>query len=310
MIKSILMASVAAIALTAAPVGVNLMAAGGAGIQSAQAEEGGSKGGQGGKGYRGGRGEKGGSSDHDSDSHGGVDVDESEGHTDHDDGSDHGSKGKKGSGGSGSDHAEGDDHSHDDGGEDGADHGGKGSTSGAEGRGGNAQRDFESGDSRSGGRPVWAQEGIPEVELGRLNVVRGPGTVLDHAVTEALSNLTTERAALYSMSAEEFAALVANDYDNVDRIDSPLENIGLYRDLMKTGAVPPGVTPVTTLDLAAILFGGASDKTIPVTADRVLAINTILGVPALSEADTQALAAKAETVRAGILTGHGEEDDH
>ena len=30
-----------------------------------------------------------------------------------------------------------------------------------------------------GGKPAWAQEGIPEVELGRLNVARSPDKVLD-----------------------------------------------------------------------------------------------------------------------------------
>lgn len=298
--KKVLMASVAAIALAATPAGLSQLAAGKLSFAAAQADEGGS-GGQGGKGYRGGRGEKGGSGGHDSESHDGVDVDE--GH-DHDDGADHGSKGK-GSGGSGGDHADGEDHEHDD---NGAEHGGKGGSAGAEGRGGNARRDFQSDDTRGGGQPVWAQEGIPEVELGRLNVVRAPGNVLDHAVAEALSNLSSAQADNYSLSAEQFAALVATDYDNVDRIDSPLENIGLYRDLMKSGSIPPGVNPATTLDLAAILFGSASDKTIPVTAERVLAINTILGVPALSDADTQVLANKANAVRAGILTGHGEEE--
>lgn len=302
--KSILMASVAAVALVAAPVKLAHVAFGGVSASSAFAEEGGSSGGQGGKGYRGGRGEKGGSGGHESESADGVDVDESH---DHEDGEDHGSKGK-GRGGSGG-HAEGEDGGHDDEGHDeGGEHGGKGGSAAASGRGGNASRDSESAETSHGGKPVWAQEGIPEVELGRLNVVRAPGNVLDHAVDEALSSFTSDQAAVYNLTAEEFANLVATDYDNVTRIDSPLENLGLYRDLLNSGAVPPGVTPATTLDLAAIYFGSASDKTIPVTADRVLAINTILGVPALSEADTQVLASKADAVRAGILTGHGDEE--
>lgn len=43
-----------------------------------------------------------------------------------------------------------------------------------------------------GGKPVWAQEGIPEVELGRLSVARSPDKVLDKALAEAVASLTPE----------------------------------------------------------------------------------------------------------------------
>ena len=33
----------------------------------------------------------------------------------------------------------------------------------------------------TGGRPVWAKEGIPAVELGRLSVARAPAHVIDKA---------------------------------------------------------------------------------------------------------------------------------
>ena len=67
-----------------------------------------------------------------------------------------------------------------------------------------------------------------------------------------------------------------------------------------------GVTPASALDLAAILLGSASDKTITVSNDTVFAVNTILQLPTLSDADLAILAAKAEAVRATILKGHGE----
>jgi len=38
-----------------------------------------------------------------------------------------------------------------------------------------------------GGKPFWAQEGIPELELGRLSVVRSPDQVLQRAFVEALN---------------------------------------------------------------------------------------------------------------------------
>ncbi|MCP5373475.1 MAG: hypothetical protein H6907_17235 [Hyphomicrobiales bacterium] len=158
-----------------------------------------------------------------------------------------------------------------------------------------------------GGKPVWAQEGIPEVELGRLNVARAPAHVLDSAVEEALKNFdTATMESFYELTAEAAANLLETDYDNVVRIDSPLENLGLYRDLLTSGTSPlPGVTPASTLDLAAILLGSASDKTVAVTTDTVIAINTIFGLT-MSEADVAAVADMAEDVRAAINTGHGE----
>lgn len=157
-----------------------------------------------------------------------------------------------------------------------------------------------------GGKPVWAQEGIPEVELGRLNIVRSPSHVIDQAVAEAIKNFTPSMVAFYDMTAEAAANLLTTAYDTVVRIDSPLENIGLYRDLLTKGSTGlPGVTGASTLDLAAILLGSASDKTITVTTDTVTAINTILGIT-MSDADVAIVAEKAEIVRSAILTGHGE----
>lgn len=157
-----------------------------------------------------------------------------------------------------------------------------------------------------GGKPVWAQEGIPETELGRLNIVRSPTHVIDKAVAEAISNFTPSMVAFYDMTAEAAANLLSTAYDTVTRIDSPLENIGLYRDLLTKGSTGlPGVTGASTLDLAAILLGSASDKTIAVSTDTVVAINTVLGIT-MSDADVATLAAKAEAVRSAILTGHGE----
>src|SRR5512135_3649841 len=41
-----------------------------------------------------------------------------------------------------------------------------------------------------GGKPVWAQEGIPsDLELGRLSVVRAPSHVIDKSLASALTAL-------------------------------------------------------------------------------------------------------------------------
>lgn len=172
----------------------------------------------------------------------------------------------------------------------------------------------------TGGRPNWAAEGIPEIELGRLNVARAPASVLNHAFSEVAANWPSTSntvitlndgqqltvAQLYSKPAVEFARIVQNNYQAIVRIDSPLENLSLLKDVRTNNAtVLTGVTPASLTDLAAIFLGSASDKTIPVTADTVTAINTILGLPAMTPEQAAALAAEADAVRSAISIGHG-----
>jgi len=162
------------------------------------------------------------------------------------------------------------------------------------------------GASSRGGRPVWAQEGIPAVELGRLSVVRSPDHVIDKALTEVLKNFNpAASAALYSMSAEQFSAYIKANWDTAPKIDSPLENLGLFKDLLSDGQTRlSGVTPASKVDLAAIFLGAASDKNLPVSSDTVIAVTKIMGLT-LSDGEVNSLATKAETARQAILEGHG-----
>jgi hypothetical protein len=66
----------------------------------------------------------------------------------------------------------------------------------------------------------------------------------------------------------------------------------------------PGVTPASTNDLAAIAIASASDKSIPVTNETVIALSTILGLNVLAS-DVPTIAAAAELVRLAIVAGHG-----
>jgi len=164
-----------------------------------------------------------------------------------------------------------------------------------------------SGDVTHGGKPIWAQEGIPEVELGRLSVARSPSHVLQKALDETLANYTTDMDSLYTLTAEQAAALLKTQYDTVVRIDSPLENLALYQELLADGSTQLPVTPASRNDLAAILLGSASDKTVPITEDTVKAVSIILGVQDnLTASDITEIATKAEDVRAAISEGHGE----
>jgi len=164
-----------------------------------------------------------------------------------------------------------------------------------------------------GGRPVWAQEGIPEVELGRLNMGRAPAFVLARALDEAALRYDPETmSTFYGLDAESAAALLGSDYPNVVRLDSPQQNLALYRDVMMDFPQPllPGLQPASQLDLAAIYLGSASDKAIPITAESVIAINRILGLVPMEANEQAALALKADTVRIGLATGHGHDSGH
>lgn len=221
----------------------------------------------------------------------------------HDDGGQGGPR--RGQGGGGHEDGSHDDGGHDEGGHEG---GGRHGGSGGSGHGGSGQGAGQgsgkgSGGGNAGGRPPWAQEGIPEVELGRLNVARSPDRVLDRALAEALASFTPEMAAFYSQPLDEVIVRLSTEFESLSYIDSPLQNLALFKGVLEGSTSLPGVSsPPGTL--AAIFLGTASDKTIAISTDTVRAVTTILGVP-LSEGAVATLAAQAEAVRIAILAGHG-----
>jgi hypothetical protein len=159
--------------------------------------------------------------------------------------------------------------------------------------------------SSGGGKPTWSQEGIPEVELGRLNVARSPEHVLDQAYEEALASISPEMVSFYNMSLDSVIEELSLNWDNVTFIDSPLQNLALLQATLdgKTPLSSDGVTNDADT-LAAVFLGAASDKTVPISTDTVIAVTQILGVP-VTGAAAEDLAADAEAVRIAILAGHG-----
>lgn len=125
----------------------------------------------------------------------------------------------------------------------------------------------------NGGRPVWAQGGIPEVELGRLNAARAPGFVLERALEKAHEEMTANPEG---------------------EIHSPPQNIALYREAVLNG----------DLDKAASFLGSAAEKRMPITGEMVEALNIILAV---SVPDNQAMANEADQIRQAILEAHDAE---
>jgi hypothetical protein len=225
----------------------------------------------------------------------------------HDDGSGH-EGGPHGPGGPGSGHdGEGGHDGGPGGGHDGGGHDGGSGGQGPGGPGGSAGAGSGSGHGASGrgGRPPWAAEGIPNVELGRLNVSRSPVQVLDRAFVEALASITPEMVDFYNQDLSEIIADLSLNWGSVSFIDSPVQNLALLRDALAGGSALAGLGVTTdTFTLMAVYLGTAADKNIPITTETALAVSIILG-NALSPAEAAELAAAAEQVRIAILAGHG-----
>lgn len=213
----------------------------------------------------------------------------------------------KGPGGSGG-HEDG---GHEEGGDEGSGHGG-GHEGGGEGSGGQGNGQGSQGQGGEGGRgggtqgrPPWAKEGLPEVELGRLNVARSPEQVISRAYYEALSSFTQQKADFYSLSLVRMIEELSLNRANVSMIDSPLQNLALFRDALDGTSVLRTVGVNTANEtLLAVFLGTAADKTVPISTDTVIALTTIMGQP-ISAARASAIAESAERIRIAILAGHG-----
>ena len=156
-----------------------------------------------------------------------------------------------------------------------------------------------------GGKPVWAQEGIPEVELGRLSVARSPEHVLQRAFDESLASMSPEMIDFYSLSLSEMIDELSLNWDNITILDSPLQNLSLFKDALDGTSTLTSIGVTNTNDtLLAVFLGVASDKTVAISPDTVTAITTIFGMP-MSDAEAAALAADAEAIRIAVLAGHG-----
>ncbi len=171
------------------------------------------------------------------------------------------------------------------------------------------------GTDRTRGKPAWAQEGIPVVELGRLNVARAPGSLLDKQLIEALATLNTivgaSGTSIYE--ASNLSAAIAQITTDALRVDSPLANLALLKDFLSDGVLDgnyvtsDGTTnmvldpAMTDAEFVAVLLGSASDKIVEISKDTVTALETILG---LEMGDDAAIATMADDVREAILYAH------
>lgn len=126
------------------------------------------------------------------------------------------------------------------------------------------------------------------------------------AYDEALATISPAMVDFYNQSLDQMIYDLSINWDTVSIIDSPLQNLALLEDALDGNLAALNALGITNdvETLMASFLGTASDKTVPITTDTVIAVTTILGAP-VTGAEAQALAADAESVRVAILAGHG-----
>ena len=123
-----------------------------------------------------------------------------------------------------------------------------------------------------------------EVEFGRINEARSPAAVFESQLEDVIIKLATAD----STSLDPAGRMVASSCVEVDEkivitststIDSPLQNLAVYRELMLKGTIgvdlPQGAD---IFDTAARGLGVASDKGGSVNKDMVAYLNMLMGL--------------------------------
>jgi hypothetical protein len=153
------------------------------------------------------------------------------------------------------------------------------------------------------GNLLNAELAVP-VELSRLNVGRSPVTVLASQYEEALNSINSADA----ITLDAAGRIVLTKDGVSSAIDSPLENLALYKEIITTGtitgltdtakakidssgsanliAIADGSFTSADLPAAASFLGAASDKTTKVTVDTIVYMNSILGINTKSDSGT------------------------
>jgi hypothetical protein len=111
------------------------------------------------------------------------------------------------------------------------------------------------------------------VEFGRLSVGRSP----DRVLAKQLADVSTLLATDTSLTLDASGRIVVNDA----ALDSPLQNLAIYQQLLEQGTLTGATLPIGGLDfmeLAAAAFAAASDKTAVQTIDTVQYVNRILKI--------------------------------
>ncbi len=119
-----------------------------------------------------------------------------------------------------------------------------------------------------------------EVDFGRINEARSPATVFESQLDDVVVKLATADSTSLDPAGRMVASTCGLDGESTtSTVDSPLQNLAVYRQLMLTGTIgvdlPQGAA---VLDTAARGLGAASDKGGAVGVDLVAYLNQVMGL--------------------------------
>jgi len=119
-----------------------------------------------------------------------------------------------------------------------------------------------------------------EVDFGRINEARSPDEVFDSQLEDVVVSLSIADQVTLDPAGRLVASTCDTTLDNLAKtIDSPLQNLAIYRELILTGTIgAPLPEGAGTLDTAARGLGAASDKAGDVNMDLVAYLNQIMGL--------------------------------
>lgn len=122
---------------------------------------------------------------------------------------------------------------------------------------------------------------LQEVDFGRISLARSPDQVFDAQLDEAVFNLTTAGCtSLDPTGRMVYSSLIDGEVVS-HTIDSPLQNLAIYRKLMTDGELHDSLSlEGGWMVTAAVALGAASDKEGEVTVDLVSYLNMIFGFTA------------------------------
>lgn len=118
-----------------------------------------------------------------------------------------------------------------------------------------------------------------EVEFGRINEARSSDAVFEAQLDDVVVNLATSDCEVSLDPAGRLVtgSIATDGTISTSAIDSPLQNLAIYRQLIQTGSL--GIPlPAGGLKTAARGLGAASDKTGEVNVDLVAYLNQIMGL--------------------------------
>jgi hypothetical protein len=121
-----------------------------------------------------------------------------------------------------------------------------------------------------------------EVDFGRIDSARSPPSVFAAQLEDVIVKLATADCITLDPSGRLVASTVEGDVVSTAAIDSPIQNLAIYKQIMLTGFLgeesAPIMLPATPLDTAARGVGVASDKIGEVNVDLLVYLNQVLGL--------------------------------